>query len=362
MDTPSTTMPPDPAAVSVEPHVLEADARASERIQALIREADAELRARHPWLRHQDAIGFGLLMASMAGMAGCALAWWQGVLPAWACIPLVAVLASITHEIEHDAIHLLYGRRRRWLNHLMLALAWLARPSTINPWLRRYLHFNHHKHSGTPVDVEERAITNGERWGVARLLMTVDAGASVLLRAARAPNWKASWRHLWRPAAAYFPLGWIHWGLWWSFLLQSAALTISDLTGQPLPWEAALAGWWPWHVALIVTWVAPNVLRSACLHFVSSNMHYYGDVRPGNLVQQCQVLDTWWLWPAQLFCFNFGATHAIHHFVVGQPFYLRQWIAPRVLPRMIELGVRHNDLASLRRANRWSGGTAEAAG
>src|SRR3546814_19753819 len=73
----------------------------------------------------------------------------------------------------------------------------------------------------------------------------------------------------------------------------------------------------------VVVWLAPNVLRVFCLHFVSSNMHYYGDVESGNIVQQCQVLNPWWLWPAQLFCFNFGATHAIQHFVVSQPFYVR---------------------------------------
>jgi hypothetical protein len=108
------------------------------------------------------------------------------------------------------------------------------------------------------------------------------------------------------------------------------------------------------HVALVVAWIAPNVLRSFCLHLVSSNMHYYGDVEPGNLVQQCQVLTPWWLAPAQAFCCNFGGTHAIHHFVVGQPFYLRQWLAPRVVPAMLAEGVRKNDVASLARANRWS--------
>ena len=61
---------------------------------------------------------------------------------------------------------------------------------------------------------------------------------------------------------------------------------------------------------------APNVLRVFCLHFVSSNMHYYGDVEPGNVIQQTQVLNPWWLWPLQAFCFNFGSSHAIHHFVV----------------------------------------------
>src|SRR3546814_13463832 len=86
--------------------------------------------------------------------------------------------------------------------------------------------------------------------------------------------------------------------------------------------------------------------------FVSSNMHYYGDVESGNIVQQCQVLNPWWLWPAQLFCFNFGATHAIHHFVVSQPFYVRQLTARAAHQVMRDNGVRFNDVGALRRANR----------
>ncbi len=58
-------------------------------------------------------------------------------------------------------------------------------------------------------------------------------------------------------------------------------------------------------------------------------------------------------WPLQLFCFNFGSTHAIHHFVVGQPFYLRQMIAPQAHDVMREIGVRFNDLGTFKRANRW---------
>jgi hypothetical protein len=331
------------------------DAARVERIQSAIRDADAALRRAHPWLRHQDAIGLAMLVGSIAAMLGCGYAWFIGVMPAWICIPAVAFFASLTHELEHDLIHHLYFRRRPWANHAMLALAWLARPTTINPWLRRALHFNHHKHSGTEPDVEERAITNGERWGAARFFMAGDAIASVLVRAWRMRERRR--RILVRAAAAYFPLGWIAWGLWWGFLFQAAALGVAQAFDVALPWADAVAAWWPWHCALVVTWIAPNVLRSFCLHLVSSNMHYYGDVEPGNLMQQCQVLTPWWLAPAQAFCCNFGGTHAIHHFVVGQPFYVRQWIAPRVVPVMLAEGVRKNDVASLGRANRWASAT-----
>ena len=105
---------------------------------------------------------------------------------------------------------------------------------------------------------------------------------------------------------------------------------------------------------LIVVWIGPNVLRSFCLHFVSSNMHYHGDVTPGDVIQQTQVLNPWWLLPFQAFCFNFGSTHAIHHFVVKEPFYIRQWTAPTAHRVMREMGVRFNDFGTFVRANRWS--------
>jgi hypothetical protein len=57
--------------------------------------------------------------------------------------------------------------------------------------------------------------------------------------------------------------------------------------------------------------------------------------------------------PFQLFCFNFGSTHAIHHFVVRDPFYIRQLTARTAHAALREVGVRFNDVGTFRRANRW---------
>jgi hypothetical protein len=339
------------AAVAIDAVTLSDDERVA-RIRSDVAGADRELRARHPWLNRQNTIGAAIMAVALSGMLACAIAYARGAMPGWLVIPLVAIFASLTHELEHDLIHTLYFRKRPWARHLMLALAWIARPSTINPWIRIELHLRHHKLSGTPQDIEERAITNGVSWGRARLLMLADAPCSVLIRFFRAPK-GARARVLWRSALAYFPLGWIHWGLWWCFLIYTAGNAVASLFGVTIAWPQAIQHAQPWLDFLIVVWIAPNVLRSFCLHTVSSNMHYYGDVEPGNLMQQTQVLKPWWLWPLQLFCFNFGATHAIHHFVVPQPFYVRQWIARRAYPVMREMGVRFNDTASIGRANRW---------
>ncbi|RZL00695.1 MAG: fatty acid desaturase [Rubrivivax sp.] len=316
----------------------------AEHIKRVVTQEGARLRERFPILKHQNAIGATILAVSWAGILASAYGYVSDAVPAWATILLVAFFASFTHELEHDLIHWMYFRKKPWAHHVMMALVWLARPSTINPWIRREIHFNHHKHSGTERDIEERAITNGERWGLRRFLMTGDNMLSVLLRLHRAPSRKLRVKMLTRTAAAYFPLGLLHWALWYVFLAVHALA----LAGHPVnaPWTTALD-------TLIVVWVAPNVWRTFCLHFVSSNMHYYGDIEEGNVIQQCQVLTPAWMWPFQLFCCNFGSTHAIHHFVVKEPFYVRQLTAPVAHRVMREAGVRFNDLGTFARANRW---------
>lgn len=83
-------------------------------------------------------------------------------------------------------------------------------------------------------------------------------------------------------------------------------------------------------------------------------MHYFGDIEEGNVVEQTQVINAWWLAPFHLFCFNFGATHAIHHFVVRDPFYIRQLTAKRAYVVMKEMGVRFNDYGTFDRSNRYN--------
>lgn len=318
-------------------------------IRQVVTAAGAALRQRHPWLRHQDAIGALILAVAWGGMLASGWAYLTGHLSAWFAIPLSAFFASLTHELEHDLIHCMYFRKKPWAHHLMLALCWLARPSTINPWVRRELHFEHHKFSGSERDREERGITNGERWGPARLLMLGDPTFSAFWRIRRVPD-PAIRRQLWkRFFKIYFPLGTIHWSLWYVFLGTHAALALAALAGAG--WTAP--AWLPLLDAVIVVWIAPNVWRSFCLHFVSSNMHYYGDIDSSDVIQQTQILDRWWLLPLQTFCFNFGSTHAIHHFVVKEPFYVRQWTAREAHRVMLAMGVRRNDLGTFRRANRW---------
>lgn len=337
---------------SASPQRLNA-AQRSAHIREVVLAKGVELRERYPILKHQDALGAGILAFALAGMIGSAVLYMTGYMAWWACLLLNAFFASLTHELEHDLIHSMYFRKQRVPHNLMMGLVWLARPSTINPWIRRHLHLNHHKVSGSETDMEERAITNGEPWGFARLLMIGDNIMSAFIRMLRAKTWAHKFSILKRTLKVYAPLALVHWGAWYVFLGFHAASGIAYLVGTPIEWSATTVS--VMHVIDIaaVVIIGPNVLRTFCLHFISSNMHYYGDIEPGNVMQQCQVLNAWWLWPLQAFCFNFGSSHGIHHFVVKEPFYIRQLTVPVAHKVMREMGVRFNDLGTFARANRF---------
>lgn len=337
---------------SASPQRLNA-AQRSAHIREVVLARGVELRQRYPILNHQDALGAGILAFALAGMVGSAALYLGGYMAWWACLLLNAFFASLTHELEHDLIHSMYFRKQRLAHNLMMGLVWLARPSTINPWIRRQLHLNHHKLSGTEADMEERAITNGEPWGIARLLMVGDNMMSAFIRLLRAKTWAHRFGILKRVLKVYAPLALLHWGAWYLFLGFHGANGVAYLLGTSVDWSATTLSVMGVIDIAVVVIIGPNVLRTFCLHFISSNMHYYGDVEPGNVMQQCQVLNPWWLWPLQAFCFNFGSSHGIHHFVVKEPFYIRQMTVPVAHKVMREMGVRFNDFGTFARANRF---------
>lgn len=328
-------------------------AQRSAHIREVVLAKGDELRERYPILQHQDALGASILAFALAGMIGSAVLYITGHMAWWVCLLLNAFFASLPHELEHDLIHSMYFRKQRVPHNLMMGLVWLARPSTINPWIRRHLHLNHHKVSGTETDMEERAITNGEPWGFARLLMVGDNVMSAFIRMLRAKTWAHKFSIIKRSLKVYAPLALVHWAAWYVFLGFHAANGIAYLMGSPIEWSATtLSVMQVIDIAAVVI-IGPNVLRTFCLHFISSNMHYYGDIEAGNVLQQCQVLNPWWLWPLQAFCFNFGSSHGIHHFVVKEPFYIRQMTVPVAHKVMREMGVRFNDFGTFGRANRF---------
>lgn len=166
---------------TVNPETM-SDAQKSDYVRKTVMAAGDEIRRQHPWLAHQNAIGATIMIVSLLGMIASGYLYIQGIIPWWVCVPVTAIFASFIHELEHDLIHLMYFRKKPWINDLMLFVGWVARASTINPFVRRKLHLHHHKFLGTKSDLEERGITNGEKWGLRRLLMTADNMLAVYLR------------------------------------------------------------------------------------------------------------------------------------------------------------------------------------
>lgn len=323
-----------------ETHVPESER--TRRIRRWIRRGEKRLRARHPILNHPDAIATGLVFGSVAGMVGLGWLYAVGRIPALACILGNAFLASILHEIEHDLIHRLYFKARPLARDLALLLAWVFRGNVVHGWYRRGIHLHHHKASGTATDVEERLLGLGEPWGVRRILVMVDGAMAFLLNARileqEIPGFRR--RELALASVPVYPV----------FALVLGSYVVGRAVALFIPDFSPFAGFSAIEV-MAMAWVFPNTVRQAALQIVSSNVHYYGEVK--GVHAETQVLCPLLLWPLQLFCFNFGATHSFHHFVVDQPFYLRQLLSPWVLPAMRKYGVRFNDLGTFVRANRF---------
>ncbi len=319
-----------------------------QHIVSVIKAEEQRLRAKYSILQYQDWIGFGIMLVSLLAMIAGGYLYYLELIPGWLCIVSAAIFASLSHELEHDLIHRQYFRKNQFMHNLMMLVVWVMRPNTVSPWYRRGMHFLHHKTSGTNKDLEERLVGNGIRYGFTRFLVMFDGLLGMLARRSflKKDIDNFSVREILNAA---FPLATFYFATWYIFLGFHAYDTAigSDVAAYPL-WLLSVMDVVDF---LVVVLIAPNFIRSGSLNFVTSAMHYYGGVN--NLIQQTQILKPWFFIPFHLFCFNFGSTHAIHHFVVGQPFYIRQMVAKTAHRVMQEHGVRMNDISTFLRANRY---------
>lgn len=341
-----------------ERNLAREDADKIAEIRAAIIEIGNEWRTRHSWVnKHQDQIGLAIFVIGIAGVIGDGVLYGFGLLPWWATIALSGFWLSVLHELEHDLIHSMYFRKNKIVHNTMMFGVWLFRPSTINPWVRRRLHLHHHEVSGTDSDMEERAITNGEGWGTHRMVSLLDSMLGMYTKPMRmrqivqayvrseARSKEEAKQLITQSRLAYFPLGLVHYMLWH---LAIGLWAYEQIAGPTHIWGQGTLDF------LVVTILAPNAIRTFCLHFVSSNMHYFGDVEAHNVLQQTQVWTAKWLKPFHAMCFNFGETHAIHHFLVRDPFYIRELIKKDCQKVLRDNGIRFNDFGTFKRANRFS--------
>ncbi|QQR97486.1 MAG: fatty acid desaturase [Sphingobacteriales bacterium] len=342
------------------------DAQKTTLIRKEIAQSYKDFKQKYPILKNQNTIGLIIFLFSVIMIVLASILYLKNILSIWILIPFNAFWMGILHELEHDLIHWMYFRKNKLVHDSMLFVIWILRPLTINPWLRRDLHFHHHKYSGTLHDVEERGVTNGEKWSLKRLITTPDLLLGGILRAntirkdiikqiqlgnlskAQALRFKTIKTY------AMLPFGLMAHFLWYVFLIHVLIHFFTNTFGIAYTSPAIVTNNMWWLQPFIMILILPNLLRQFCLHFITSNMHYFGDVESGNVIQQTQILNIWWTFPLQLFCFFFGWTHAIHHFVVNETFYIRHLTRKNAHKIMKENGVRFNDLGTFKRANRYN--------
>lgn len=335
------------------------------QIRKEINNAYQDFKKKYPVVQLHNLWGALIFIVSLAIIATTSYLWLAGMMNVWLMVIINAFVFGILHEMEHDLIHWMYFKNNKFIHHLMLLVIWLLRPLTINPWIRRHLHYHHHKYSGTLHDVEERGVTNGEKWSIKRLILTPDLLLGGLTRIRglfhdieeeiKSGRLKMELGHKLKRYA--------FWGLMPITIIAHIIIYLFVVNGilNLLDAQFHTSFVLPEFLQTIVGYLSPvmyiillpNVIRQFCLHFITSNIHYFADVEDGNVIEQTQVLNVWWTFPFQVFCFFFGWTHAIHHFVVNETFYVRHFTRRKAQEVLKKYGVRFNDLGTFARANRF---------
>jgi hypothetical protein len=210
--------------------------------------------------------------------------------------------------------------------------------------------------SGQINDFEERVVGLGLPFGLKRLAITVHPFAQVLQLETIEDDVDITPDN---GGANSLLTGLIYYVVSHVFILHSIVellsfhqiYTIAEVASLGLVQPSLLKAIGELSRVLFLVWAAPNMVRNMCLLLMTTSCHYYGDIPKNHLYYQNQILQHPLLWPFQIFCFNFAATHIIHHYVPNQPFYIRQMIADPVHKEMINNGVRKNDFGVIFRSN-----------
>jgi fatty acid desaturase len=318
------------------------------RIRAVILAEARRLEDKYPVLRRRDLLGTATCLISCLGMVCMGALYISGAVPWWVTVLVSGFFAGMLNEIEHDLMHNIYFKHKRWAYNTLMVLVWVFRGNYMNPWNRRKVHLHHHSTSGSKVDVETRMTGLGMSWSLVRVLLMVDTLWVLAIR-----------KKLERESAGHYksretllsmiPFTWLFFGMWVSVLLFQLFYLINWLFGLHITLGPTLAAYSDFLRIAWVVYLAPSMLRTAALHIISSNTHYSGPDL--HLLEQTQSQGAWFFWPLQPFCFSFGKTHCIHHIVVQQPYYLRQMVAGAAYKVMRENGVLFNDYGTFVRRN-----------
>ncbi|CAF4044263.1 unnamed protein product [Rotaria sordida] len=338
--------------VTFEVPVRNAHAISSGReICRAIKQSDAALRQAYPFLYHQDWICTIIFTSSLLLMSLFSYLYLSGYISAILTIVLIALPLSLLHELEHDIIHNLYFKQHRWIQNLMFTFIWIAKLHG-SPWYRRQLHLKHHLLSGQLNDAEERIIGLGLPPDYKRMAVSIHPFGGLLVSDDISKD--AKYLNLTTMKLHNAPMALIFMFITRTFFIYNLLFFIYFYLNYDINTLYGIHTFYPIIHNLAICLCFPNLLRQGCLVLMSNACHYYDDIPLNTVYYQNQILDSWYVFPFQLFCFNFAATHIIHHHVVSQPFYIRHFTARKVKDIMIKLGIRNNDFGILWRNNHYT--------
>ncbi len=327
----------------------------TERIRKVIRYGEKQLLKRYPILAYQDQIGAAIFFFSIGGMILTSYFYIDGSLGAIPTIILNMLFTSFLHELEHDIIHSQYYSKHPFEDVMKWGVN-IFRGNQPHTQCRRKMHIFHHKVSGQDNDTEELWVGNGMKWSWRRLIVCLDIPLGTFLYFEHLRKKKPELNDVVDVSIKSWFVVFIFTSLLYLSLIYYAIMGVNHLLDLGLTVPVLLQPTIKILEILSVIWLFPSAIRLAMLTFITSNMHYHGDVPKGDIgmIYQTQVLDAWYFLPFNFFNFNFGSTHGIHHFVVNQPFYIRQMVAPLAHAAFKKYGVRFNDIGTFKRANRYS--------
>ncbi|CAF3960761.1 unnamed protein product [Rotaria magnacalcarata] len=328
-------------------HILSA----SREICRTIKQSDAEIRQKYPFLYHQDVICAIIFAGSLLLITLFSYLYISSFISAIWTVMLIALVLSLLHELEHDIIHNLYFKSYRWIQNCMFIFIWVAKLH-VSPWYRRQLHLKHHLLSGQINDAEERLIGLGLSPNYKRMAVSVHPFGGLLISDDISKD--AKYLNLFTLQLHNALMGLTSFCILQTFVGYNVFCFFYSCLDYDINSLIGFHTFYPIIRTLAVCLCFPNVLRQGCLVMMSNSSHYYGDLPLNTVYYQNQILDSWLLFPFQLFCFNFGATHIVHHYVPSQPFYIRHFTAQSVKYTMIKLGVRNNDFGILWRNNHYT--------
>lgn len=335
---------------TVNPRTTHATSSTREICRA-IKQSDAELRQLYPFLYHQDWICSIIFTGSLLLMLLFSYLYISGYISAISTIVLIALPLSLLHELEHDIIHNLYFKQHRWIQNIMFTFIWVAKLHG-SPWYRRQLHLKHHLLSGQVNDAEERLIGLGLPPDYKRMAVSIHPFGGLLVSDEISKD--AKYLNLVSMKLHNAPMALIFFFITRTFLTYNLLFLIYFFMNYDMDTIYGIHTFYPIIHHLAVCLCFPNLLRQGCLVLMSNACHYYGDIPLNTVYYQNQILDSWYVLPFQLFCFNFAATHIVHHHVVSQPFYIRHFTARSVKDIMIKSGIRNNDFGILWRNNHYT--------